>query len=168
MELRDQGGNLFPTPCMVTAQPAETQECRVLSPSQPTLCSLGPVVLLGPRLCRISGGWAFCPPAVPTQAGSGSLAQGAPPRSPAIPQELECSMGYQASPSLSRPLSITLNKWDPDRHRHSQPQAPRQSLPGPPGTSELNAPLPAFPCSTLKILRACNSVFWHVLEQRIC
>lgn len=51
VQRRDQGEKRFPTPCQVTAQPAESPELRVLSPSQLTLCSLGPVVLLGPRLC---------------------------------------------------------------------------------------------------------------------
>lgn len=141
MDLRDQGEKLFPTPCLVTAQPAATWEPRILRPSQLTLCSLGPVVLLGPRPCRISGGWVFCPLAVPTQAGLGSfpLLRPSPQRSPGH----RAFNGLSASPSLSRPSPLPLNRWDPDRHRHSQPQAPRQSCPGPPGTSDLCCRLPA-------------------------
>lgn len=86
------------------------------------------------------------------------------------PQGTALSMGYRASPSLSRPSPLPLNRWDPDRHRHSQPQAPRQSRPGPPGTSDLCCRLPARPGWRLKVLGSRVSVVsvfrqWHVLKQ---
>lgn len=106
MELRDQGRKPFPTPCPVIAQPAETQEPRALSPPQATPSSLGPVVLLGPRLCGISGGWAFCPLAVPTLESPFHLSA-IPPPLQQLPGELLPSMGNQAFSSLSRPLPTT-------------------------------------------------------------